>query len=914
ESVKELRRQKTQLDALEQDVLDDLKATETHLKAKNLPPEIINRHKTAVADYKTRQAQFKQKLKSLEADDDRDDENARSSSVTDLAAWLEQNQPDKPHVKTDPNKLPFRTPDSKVRAPAETARDLRAKLGLNPIRVAGPLPQGTNLFAAALDPKAPPTADDLAASEDVQITPAIRAQAAALSNNPVQIHNWVRNTIEFIPSYGSIQGSEMTLQAKRGNAFDTASLEIALLRAAGIPARYVYGTIQLPASQAMNWVGGVTQPDAALNLLGQGGIPSVGLVSGGKVSAVKLEHVWVEAYVDYVPSRGAVNKVPDTWVPLDASFKQYQYTQGMDIKGNVPLDAAALLAQAQAGATVNTAEGWVRNLNQANIQSALTGYQTQVQSYVTAQNANATVGDVLGSKKIPQRNHAILPGTLPYKTVAVGSRFSSFPVNLRHQFKYSLYTDEHTRSLDLSVFSFQQSLPNLAGKKVTLSFVPASQADADTIASFLPKPHADGTPIQPGELPTSLPAYLIHVTAQLKVEGEIVAQGGHFTLGQELVGEGGFTLNGLDGWDVSPDSTLVAGQASAIGLNLQGVSASQFKTLKVRMEQTKTKLQANDVSGLTGDLITGDLLTANVWGYFGAVDSLGRLSQSTANTIDLPGLSYGLFHAVVAPMKTFGVVMSVTFPGVMMDIGHLRHLRVAKDNDTQNWINYNRMRGQQQSVLEATVPEQFFTDPGAANKPEGVSAAKIIAIAAAQGQKIFTITSANAAAALPQIQQSASVMAEIQNALNAGNEVTVSEKPVTVAGWTGAGYIVIDPATGVGGYLIEGRANGGWLSLLGAASAALSSLVVGFTGLYVAVWLFALLAAVTLAIIIAAEVEGIDFKTYSKSIDVISLCALLPFFGYLGMAGVVAGILILLVTAYIKLLASALKEEFTKYA
>ncbi|MDP2830237.1 MAG: hypothetical protein Q8O37_16735, partial [Sulfuricellaceae bacterium] len=47
ESVKELRRQKTQLDALEQDVLDDLKATETHLKAKNLPPEIINRHKTA---------------------------------------------------------------------------------------------------------------------------------------------------------------------------------------------------------------------------------------------------------------------------------------------------------------------------------------------------------------------------------------------------------------------------------------------------------------------------------------------------------------------------------------------------------------------------------------------------------------------------------------------------------------------------------------------------------------------------------------------------------------------------------------------------------------------------------------------------------------------------------------------------
>jgi transglutaminase-like putative cysteine protease len=155
---------------------------------------------------------------------------------------------------------------------------------------------------------ATPTAADLAETEDVQLTPAIRAQAAALNNNPVQIHNWVRNTIEFIPSYGSIQGADLTLQSKRGNAFDTASLEIALLRAAGIPARYAYGTVQLPAEQVMNWVGNVTKPEAAQSLMGQGGIPNVALVSGGKIIAFKLEHVWVEAYVDYVPSRGAVNK------------------------------------------------------------------------------------------------------------------------------------------------------------------------------------------------------------------------------------------------------------------------------------------------------------------------------------------------------------------------------------------------------------------------------------------------------------------------------------------------------------------------------------------------------------------------------------------------------------------------------
>jgi transglutaminase-like putative cysteine protease len=138
-------------------------------------------------------------------------------------------------------------------------------------------------------PPATPTAADLAETEDIQLTAAIRTQAQALNNNPVQIHNWVRNNIEFLPSYGSIQGADLTLRNKRGNAFDTASLEIALLRAAGIPARYVYGTVQLPAEQAMNWVGGVSKPEAAQSLLGQGGIPNVAVIAGGKVVAFRLD-------------------------------------------------------------------------------------------------------------------------------------------------------------------------------------------------------------------------------------------------------------------------------------------------------------------------------------------------------------------------------------------------------------------------------------------------------------------------------------------------------------------------------------------------------------------------------------------------------------------------------------------------
>ncbi|MDG9700586.1 hypothetical protein, partial [Ottowia cancrivicina] len=49
-------------------------------------------------------------------------------------------------------------------------------------------------------------------------------------------------------------------------------------------------------------------------------------------------------------------------------------------------------------------------------------------------------------------------------------------------------------------------------------------------------------------------------------------------------------------------------------------------------------------------------------------------------------------------------------------------------------------------------------------------------------------------------------------AVNAGKEVTVHEKSINKHGWKGFGYIVIDPETGAGAYLIEGSGNGAWLA------------------------------------------------------------------------------------------------------
>jgi len=82
----------------------------------------------------------------------------------------------------------------------------------------------------------------------------------------------------------------------------------------------------------------VEVPSAAADYAASGGIATTSLVEGGRVAAVRMEHVWVEVAVDYLPSRAAVNKSADSWIPLDPSFKQYEFKEGIDIAAVTGID------------------------------------------------------------------------------------------------------------------------------------------------------------------------------------------------------------------------------------------------------------------------------------------------------------------------------------------------------------------------------------------------------------------------------------------------------------------------------------------------------------------------------------------------------------------------------------------------
>ncbi|HYU70992.1 MAG TPA: transglutaminase-like domain-containing protein [Burkholderiales bacterium] len=829
--VKTLRGKYKELKSLESEVTKGFKETEKHIRDKNLPAEILARHEAAVAEYERRKAEFNTLMQAVETAADAQAGSPQAGSLqgalASLGDFMAKYPNEKTHTPTDPNNLPWGSPKPVTRAPYTSPAQFKtSRLFGETVKVA----QAGSLSGISLPSTVLPTTPmpaDTAPTEDVQITQAIRDLATSLGNNPVKIHNWVRNNIQFVPSYGSIQGSDMTLQTKRGNSFDTASLLIALLRAANIPSRYVYGTIEVPADKAMNWVGGVTAARAAIDIMGQGGIPAMGVTLGGQVNWVRLEHVWVEAFVDYVPSRGAVNRNPNTWVPLDASFKQYQFTQGMDVRTNVPFDAQSFVTQIQQATVVNTADATLQNVNQTLVQQTLASYQMQVRSYVNVQKSNATVSEVLGTQTIVQADLPIFLGTLPYRRIAIGAKMQAIPDNLRWKFRYSLYANDTDRALDSPFTALERLMPSVGTKKITLSFAPATPSDQATIASFMPQRHADGSPVQFTEFSRSLPGYLIRLIPELRIEGQIVATGPAFTMGDEILQEAAI-YDPARGWQASAVNRLVVGEYVATVVSQQGIPENLLSTIRSKLSDTAARLTSTSAQAVSKEEFTADLLYCAAIVYFADASFRASAIGRMLGALQFFQPSFGNYLVAARPVFSFGVVRAISFPGLVMDMDRISFQAAAKDGDPRTAIAFQHLIGQSLSENEAAIPEHLFNN--VRHNDQGVSATRSMAAALGQGQRIYSIDGANAPLNLPRLTIDAAVKQEISDAVGAGKVAIVSEGNVTIGGWTGVGYVIIDPDTGAGAYKISGGINGGSLAstlanLMALAAGALDALL-----------------------------------------------------------------------------------------
>jgi hypothetical protein len=202
-----------------QAVLADFEQQRQELVQQGLAPIVLQRHDQAQADLRQRAAEI-----SLIAQQWRSQPNQTQAALNALQAFFERYPAAKAAPTLDPQRLPWRTPKPVERAPNQTRvawvqqlhKDQRVHLAQAGGTTIGPLS-----FNIPPEPGQAPTAADLAETPEVTLTPAIRAKATELGNNPVAIHNWVRNTVHWQPTWGAIQNAQTTLDVDANRKLTT---------------------------------------------------------------------------------------------------------------------------------------------------------------------------------------------------------------------------------------------------------------------------------------------------------------------------------------------------------------------------------------------------------------------------------------------------------------------------------------------------------------------------------------------------------------------------------------------------------------------------------------------------------------------------------------------------------------------
>ena len=774
------------VDAIDADTdatLAEFHASRADLVARGLSAAILERHDQAEADLKTRAQTLRQRLSAFKA-------SGSAASLAALGQYFDQYPAAKAHTPLDPSKLPWSTPKPTTRAPATTKTAWFQNLYADQrVQLAQATTIGGIQFKIPPEPGNAPTTADLATTPEVTLSPAIVAKAAALGNNPVAIHNWVRNTLQWQPTWGAIQSADSALSSLRGNAFDIASLEIALLRAAKIPARYQFGTIDLPAAQVQNWVGGVSKPEAALQLLNQGGIAAIGLTQAGVVQAIRMEHVWVQAYVNWSPSRGnrqggnatapKINTADgiaqhvnpngplNTWVALDGSFKQYLQTPKLgQVNGNT----------ASCAKLVNSYNANI--LTNANSVQLLSGaFDASTNEDCTREVTNAVRESAIDLQQITRptivpAEHALLAGTLPYATVYDGLQTSALPTSMRWQVNVSLFDSELDIVTDNPSNVQTLDMASVSGKRLALSYQPATPSDAAT----LNKLRASGA--------SSLPGYLITMVSELSLNGQVISTGTPRTMGSAQYVR--VSIN-----DNANQRSYASNSAGAVGDDMALVLNTSGMTNEVVQERfakygSSTSLENLNTAGLNYWLMvdTADAFTANL--------------RQIAIT-RLPSL--GVFASPVNVKYFFGIARSATYGTRYADV---KIQMGAASGDQAANAAFLIQSGLQASNFEAATFERTFQKEIGSS----YSATRLLNIAATQGIPIYKIDASNVQL-VNTLQISQSAKDDITNAVATGHYAFAPEREPALSGWAAVGYIVIDPQTGAGAYLIDGGLSGG---------------------------------------------------------------------------------------------------------
>ena len=599
-------------------------------------------------------------------------------------------------------------------------------------------PPTTASFAVAVDEAS--LADSIGSVPD-----AIRELAAEL-DGPVAAYELVKNQTRFELYFGSMKGSVQTLREGSGNDADISRLLVDLLRAEGVPARYVRGVVRLTMAQAQGLIG-TERAERVEQALSAALVPYEPVFVGGGVGAVEIEHIWVEAYLPWSNYRGTgVDSRGRRWVPLDASFKFHTVDEGHRVLEAMGFDA----------------ETFVRDALEAAPQTdPLAVLRADVTAYLDANVPGVSYDDALRKLVQTPEVYGILPASLPYEVISIGGVSFEFPEELAHQVRFIA-----TREDGVVILDSVQSISRLIGRRLTLSYAPASAEDRETADAF-------GSIYQ-------TPPFLIEVRPVLRSAGLVIDTGGPIAMGGRFELESHFRA---PAGVVSVDNRMIAGAYAALAISGRTPGYEEL-----------AETQA------------GEILNQRALNYLSRWNDADReLAGLTRVATFRPVPSHVIVkNAIHVDYASGDSLVPLTFEwkGIQVDADLRPTAPVSVDSTFANQREFFFLSGLIGSELEGRILEEDLS-------LNAVSTVELMRLAISGGIEVREIDSSNVDTELALID----LEPELENAIAAhaylGRTIRAPISELTFLAWTGSGFTAWDPLTGESAYLLSGRIAGG---------------------------------------------------------------------------------------------------------
>jgi len=650
-------------------------------------------------------------------------------------------------------------------------------------------------FLLAAPPKEYP--QYLVETPEVKFTDRIKDLADSLENNPGKIFDYVLNNINYEPYYGSLKGADETLLEKAGNDYDISSLLIALLRYSGYPARYVQGEMMIP----IEWMSGVLGVDdnwMPSYIIGTNHIPGTQYTVNGEPYAMRLEWVWVETYIPWMGGkvyRGSFNSdnIGDAkwlWCSMDGAIKEYEEEEGLSLRDIGSFDAEELINAYQSSGTVG-ANGSITGMDTTIIGNEWNSHKGEFTNFLADSLGDPTLGQVAGVRKIKELHLGFIPGTLPFNVLEEKERWDEIPDNLRHKVRivvsyWPLYLAQEP-SLDLLEIDYKAPTCELSGKRITVSYRPATSNDRELVKAY-------------GGKYKVVPAVYLHLFMQLKVDGEI--RGDHLideiSMGlSENLGIMFYTPWSPNRAVESLENIIKAGGHYAIVFDWQKMPAYY------PLESGLKVCEASANSSKDEDAYMGEQLRNVGLTYLYQLDKSDEMYARTCGVVTSrePAECFVSFDPDIAYLADW-IPYQVTGSKVRIDLDRDLMGVFPKDGDWNKRKQFFTASGITSSILEEAVLMELYRVPS-------LSAIQCLSKANDEGIPIYLVTPENIGSIdLSQIDADAR-QEIICYVTSQGYEAIVPERNVQISDWNGIGYVLRDTATQAGLYMISGGYGGG---------------------------------------------------------------------------------------------------------